>query len=528
MKKYVLMILLFLFLLGCSSTLEVNLVSSNSKTLNGYKYVKISDNLNSEWKTPRAELTSLFESNGFRVVNEQDINTFSDEDRLATLICLPNYSLFHYSIDTEYGPMSSLTYYLDIDLWNILGEQLLKIEGKADSRNLDGMYQQMNDVISQYYYGYNPAQLINIKEKFPNIIETDVSKEKLIEYYDKNHLNEIEGIWTESDDNQYTIGIFKDTLYTEREFIGVILESTILLWEPKQVKVELNSTANTNTYSAYYHMSNHEIQGTTAYIDKTGYLNFELTNTISNQKFTSKWVKNYPKTPIKEINKTEIKKPNKSSGSGTLINDAGIIATNYHIVRDANEIIVCFPKINRQYSAKIVLKDVNNDIAFLKIDNFYYEDIFKTQIPFTIQYSSSTKISDEVYTLGYPLGDVLGNTAKYSSGTINSLMGINGDPRTFLISNPVQPGNSGGPLFNKNGKFVGIVMSSLNAEYFFNEAGVIPQNVNFAIKSDYLLNIMSLLPQGDNVLNKDDLISSKTIQEQVNTIEPFIVRILCK
>jgi len=527
MKKILILLPLFVIFWGCSSTLEVNLISTNSKTLNGYKNVVIFDNLNQEWKTPRDELTVLFRSNGFNIVDAQAFSNLSKEEQLATIYCFPNYRLFYYQTDTEYGPYSSLTHYLDLDLINIVNEKLLKITAKAANSNVDAMYSQINDIISQHYYGYNPAQLLNIKKVYGNIIEVDVDKEDLINYFGSNHLNVIEGIWTSAEDNEYSIGIFKDTTYTEREYIGIILESSTIFWEPKQIKIELNSTANNNIYSAYYYMKDHSKQGITAYIDDLGYLTLELTNTISNEKFTSKWIKMYPKSLPTET-KPKNNKTYGSSGTGTLITEGGIIATNYHIISDASDIVVYFPKINRQYSAELVLKDINNDIAFLKIGNFYYEDIFKTPIPFNIQYSNSMKISDEVYTMGYPLGDILGSTVKYSSGSINSLMGISGDPRTFLISNPVQPGNSGGPLFNTKGEFIGVVMSSLNAELFFDAAGIIPQNVNFAIKSDYLLNIIPLLTQEDKNINRDNLIYDKTRQEQVNMLEPFIVRILCK
>ena len=62
----------------------------------------------------------------------------------------------------------------------------------------------------------------------------------------------------------------------------------------------------------------------------------------------------------------------------------------------------------------------------------------------------------------------------------------------FQISVPIQPGNSGGPIFNSKGQVINILVSTLSAEYLFKAVGHIPQNVNFAIKSDYLL---ALIPQ---------------------------------
>ena len=72
-----------------------------------------------------------------------------------------------------------------------------------------------------------------------------------------------------------------------------------------------------------------------------------------------------------------------------------------------------------------------------------------------------------------------------------------GNPRLFQISNPLQPGNSGGPLFNFKGELVGVVVSSLNAKAFYDNLGIVPQNVNFAIKNSYMKNMLEMLPEGE-------------------------------
>ncbi len=76
-------------------------------------------------------------------------------------------------------------------------------------------------------------------------------------------------------------------------------------------------------------------------------------------------------------------------------------------------------------------------------------------------------------------------------GHVASLFGIDEDPRVFQISAPLQPGNSGGPLFNSRGEVIGVVVSTLNAAFLYERARALPQNVNFAVKSGYLL---ALLP----------------------------------
>jgi serine protease Do len=113
------------------------------------------------------------------------------------------------------------------------------------------------------------------------------------------------------------------------------------------------------------------------------------------------------------------------------------------------------------------MKDKNNDLAILEINNFSTLEFELNKIPFSIGDMQSAKVGQEVFTLGFPLGSILGSTAKLSTGKINSLYGIDDNPSLLQIGNPLQPGNSGGPLFNMQGELVGVVVSGLNAKYYY-------------------------------------------------------------
>jgi S1-C subfamily serine protease len=184
-----------------------------------------------------------------------------------------------------------------------------------------------------------------------------------------------------------------------------------------------------------------------------------------------------------------------SSGSGFLLTRTGLVVTNHHVVLDASDIHVVFPSVDKSFEATIALKDAINDIALLKLKDFYYESVFNSDIPYRIVPSSSAHLGQEVFTLGFPLSGILGSQVNFSSGKINSVFGIDDDPRLLQISNPIQPGSSGSPLFNTKGELVGIIVSTIGAEYILKATGTLPQNVNFSIKSDYLLNLISLLPE---------------------------------
>jgi S1-C subfamily serine protease len=128
-------------------------------------------------------------------------------------------------------------------------------------------------------------------------------------------------------------------------------------------------------------------------------------------------------------------------------------------------------------------------------------------------------------TLGFPLGDIMGSKSRLSTGLINSEFGIQDDPRVYQISNPLQPGNSGGPLFNNKGELVGVVVSGLNAKYFYENAGIIPQNVNFAVKSTYLSNLLSMIPEGDDIIKRRNAVLHTALENQVEQLGRFVVQI---
>ena len=85
--------------------------------------------------------------------------------------------------------------------------------------------------------------------------------------------------------------------------------------------------------------------------------------------------------------------------------------------------------------------------------------------------------------LGFPLRGLLANQANVTVGIVSATAGLQNDTRFLQISAPVQPGNSGGPLFDRSGHVVGVIVAKLDALQVAELTGDIPQNVNFAIKA---------------------------------------------
>jgi S1-C subfamily serine protease len=202
-----------------------------------------------------------------------------------------------------------------------------------------------------------------------------------------------------------------------------------------------------------------------------------------------------------------------TNGTGFLIAESNYVLTNSHLLRGMNSFSVKFVN-GETINAEIVSQDKQNDIAFLKLErspNLRLANI-------SIGDSAKMRLGEKVFTIGYPLSPILGVNPKYSEGVINGLTGINDDPRLFQVSLPIQPGNSGGPLFNQEGKVVGITTSTLDSGKMQSFSGTSPQNVNYAIKSAFINNLIPTVPES-LVSNTNVVVVQK---DSSNSVPDFI------
>ena len=204
------------------------------------------------------------------------------------------------------------------------------------------------------------------------------------------------------------------------------------------------------------------------------------------------------------------------SGSGFLFGSENYVITNYHVVKGLKSIKVKFLG-GEIIEATVASVDENNDVAFLKLSK-------SPQMPSSnirIGNSSKVRLGDKIFTIGYPATNILGMSPKYSEGVVNSIKGLRDNPAFFQISVPIQPGNSGGPLFNEQGEVVGITTSSLDAGLARDAMGATPQNVNYAVKSAFIRNLMPTIPE-IMLANKGIVVVPN---EPENSLSSFIDRV---
>ena len=189
-----------------------------------------------------------------------------------------------------------------------------------------------------------------------------------------------------------------------------------------------------------------------------------------------------------------------ASGSGFAVTSDGYIVTNYHVIEGCNNIDII--DRGQTISANVVSFDINNDIALLKGN-------FKPLHTFPLS-KKNPYILMEIWVAGYPFGYDISTPVKTTQGIVSSLAGLGNNFSQIQIDAAIQPGNSGGPIIDKNGNVVGVAVSKLDFEKMIEAYGVIPEGTNFGIKSNVVINFLesnniNLINVNSNELSREAL-----------------------
>ena len=330
-------------------------------------------------------------------------------------------------------------------------------------------------------------------------------------YFDRRYsLDLIEGIWQSNDGFKYAIerDVEDDGSRSTDKYRVIILESSHNGWSLGQIKGFVSFSSINGVYSLKYYTRNSngenlESQNVILVVESPIIVSF---NRMDGAKINM--IKLYPKVEGTEAGSVSGSEK-MWSGSSIVIGDR-YLATNNHVVDGARSLVISGlnDNYNKDYSVEVVAVDKNVDLAIIKVTDPDFEGFgFPT-------YGISTTTADvgtDIFVLGYPITTVMGQEIKLTTGVISSKTGYQGDPATYQISAAVQPGNSGGPMFDGEGNLIGIVVSKITQA----------ENVGYAIK---LSNLRNLVESCSDRISFDytNRISQLPLTEKIKKISPFV------
>lgn len=230
---------------------------------------------------------------------------------------------------------------------------------------------------------------------------------------------------------------------------------------------------------------------------------------LSNQVDQVKKIQQLQGVKLREVADTKIPSDKVVTTSGTafLIDAKGYLITNAHVLKGSGAVVV--NNKGTEFNARIINIDKERDLAILKIEDKDFTPL--GALPYGIK-KTSLDLGEELYTLGYPRDEVV-----YSMGYLSSGSGYEGDTASYQLSLSANPGNSGGPVFNKNGEIVGI-LSTKQAQ---------ADGVVFAIKAKGIYKMVDELKESDTSVQKIKLPNSSSIKgmnrvDQIKEVEDCV------
>ncbi|NQD69493.1 trypsin-like peptidase domain-containing protein [Sphingobacterium shayense] len=211
---------------------------------------------------------------------------------------------------------------------------------------------------------------------------------------------------------------------------------------------------------------------------------------------------------IKNMNSTnDSNEPSHYGATGFSITRDGYVATNYHVITGADSVHLQNHK-GESYKADIIYTNEEKDIAILYINDSTFKSL--KALPYTFKKKDSD-LGEDIYTIGFPRDE-----AVYGQGYLSSATGYAGDTVAYQISIPVNPGNSGGPVLDKDGNVIGIISGK--------QKGI--DGAAFAIKTKALMETLNDIPEdslrGNVTLSNRNLLNNLSRTEQVKKIQDFI------
>jgi len=198
--------------------------------------------------------------------------------------------------------------------------------------------------------------------------------------------------------------------------------------------------------------------------------------------------------------------------TGFLIDGKGYLVTNAHVISRMKNIYIENKK-GEFYRAEAVYADNEADLAILKIVDTAFKSL--NNLPYSIKKGNS-ELGEQFFTLGFPRNEIV-----YGEGYLSAKSGNDGDSTAYQLTVSVNPGNSGGPIINRNGEIIGVITAKDSKA----------DGVVYAAKSKNIITIIEKLKKMDEKYEvvktptNSDLKGLDRVQ-QVKKIEEFIFMVV--
>lgn len=442
--------------------------------LAGLRYVWIHPETTGDPRAARlglpAYLEQLFAAQGWVVLNglEDLLRADAREKASQTARCV---------LDIDYSGFGTQAL---LRCHDILGNELFTALDRAVALSMDGevraAVRNVAKAIQQERKQFDPRQTVDIVTRLPRVEMhplTQSSLESMVA--DGKLVDPVEGLWAAATEGAYRVGIVRDG----GDFLVVILESPqTYLWQSGMVRARLAPAADGRTFVAKWKTDDRREVPGVAVLD-AGLLSLSVR--VDGEEQRIPFVKLRSAGSVLGGAAGTTASSRSVTGTG-FVCATGLIATNHHVIAGAKEVEFYLPVQNRSVKLELVVSDAVNDVALLRPA----ESGAELPPALLLVDSREIRLATEAFVIGFPLGDALGAGHKVTSGIVSGLEGLKGDPRELQLTAPIQPGSSGSPVLDGEGRVIAIVTSSLDSITALKGAGQVPQNVNFALKADYI------------------------------------------
>ena len=190
-----------------------------------------------------------------------------------------------------------------------------------------------------------------------------------------------------------------------------------------------------------------------------------------------------------------------------------VLLTNHHVIASCQRI-----RTEPDGAvAKVIASDKTLDLAALRT-TLTFADFAR------ISSVNDVALGQDVVVAGFPLPGLLSQGLNITTGTVSAVAGLRDDIGTYQITAPIQSGNSGGPVLDKSGLVIGVVVGKLNEIAVANVTGSLPQNVNFAIS---LKAMRRFLRHNDIPTTEPSATSKRDVADIAASAKGFTVPITC-